>query len=143
MDDVKRMLQGSKSRDLFKFRHKLLDESLHATDIDFMLVCKDPEPGIVAVLDYKTHGDKIRFSEVLAYNFFKVNGVLVFIVQGSSDPDGKFTIFEYESGDHRPEPPDCNLREVCKTESWEDFEKWELRLRGEYRKAIYRRRGTM
>ena len=143
MDEDKRNLVGSRSRDLFKRRHKELDDTMYASDVDFVLVCKDPEPGIVAALDYKTHTDVIRFTEVIAYNAFKGAGIPVYIVRGSADPDGCFTILEYVSGNHKPDPPVCELQEVCKTKNWQEFEKWELGLRGHYRISIHRKNGTL
>jgi hypothetical protein len=143
MDEETKALQGSPSRDRFKQRHKELDPLLYASDVDFVLVIKDPKPGIVAALDYKTYSDVIRFSEVIAYNAFKDAGIPVYIIQGSADPDGCFTILKYISGNHNPDPPVYELQEVCKTKNWQEFEKWEFELRGCYRKSIHCSRGLL
>jgi hypothetical protein len=114
---------GSPSRDIFKRRHKDLNKSLYALDIDFALIEKYPYPKIVAILDFKTHGDEdITFAEVIAYNTLIERGIPVFIVTGDPE-EGVFQIFRYMGGHHKK--PSSKLKHVANTENWQQFEQWE------------------
>lgn len=124
--EIKR-LSGSPKRDLFKKKHKTeLPGSFWACDIDFVLIEKHPTPTIIAVLDYKDEYDDITFAEVIAYNSFIQRGIDVYIVCGDSET-GSFKISRYVGGHHGR--PDYELQIDTITHSWDDFEKWELRLR--------------
>jgi hypothetical protein len=126
MDEGKKALKGSPSRDTFKRLHKDLDRSLWACDLDFVLVEKEPYPDIVAVLDYKQKNDAITFTEVIAYNALSQRGIPVYVVQGDAET-GVFEISKYQGGHHRV--PRYELKEVYATKSWEDFGEWERLLR--------------
>jgi hypothetical protein len=123
---------GSPSRDIFKRKHKDLNKSLWALDVDFVLIEKKPVPDIVAILDFKKNSsDTITFSEVIGYNAFLNRGLPVYIVSG--DPDaGAFTIFRYEGGNHLK--PTFKLRQVHSTKNWGEFEAWEKLLRAHKQK---------
>lgn len=127
----KQQLQGSPNRDLFKRKHKELNPSLYALDLDFVLVGKNP-PGIIAFVDYKAGNDKITFAEVLAYNAL-MKLAPVFIVQSDNPDTGPFVVYRYLDGDYLPEPPIVKTREeaICKT--WNELEAWELELRYAYK----------
>lgn len=132
--DERTMLQtGSSSRDDFKQRHKRLDKTLYACDLDFVLIAKTPVPDIVAAIDYKQHGDGISFSEVIAYNSLIRRGIPVFIVSGEA-ASGAFIIHEYLGGHHGK--PTSRLSEICRTSGWSEFEEWELTLRRNYIKRF-------
>jgi hypothetical protein len=119
MNDATRMLVGSQSRDDFKRRHKDLDCTFYACDLDLCWVSKNP-PSILAVLDYKKDGDRITFSEVVAYCDLIEQDVKVLIVQGDCET-GQFCIQQFVAGDYRPYPPKVELAYMADTESWEDF----------------------
>ena len=126
MNENTRNQTGSPSRDAFKRKHKDLAKYLYACDVDFVLIDKEPFPDITAILDYKATNDDITFSEVIAYNGLIKRGLPVYIVQGDVD-SGQFVISRYLGGNHRR--PIYQLKEICKTSSWKEFENWETRLR--------------
>jgi len=132
MDDAKRQLKGSEKRDLFKRRHKELNKRFYATDADFCLVSKFP-PGTVAYLDYKGSGEGVTFAEAIQYNEWMPRAP-VYIVEGRDPEAGPFIIRRYLGADWQPEPPLVNYGEAVTAEDWQEFERWEARLRAEYRK---------
>lgn len=135
MDEEKRQLRGSPSRDAFKRWHKELPGGFYATDVDFALVSKNP-PGVIAMIEYKRPDEDILFSQVLLYNNELKNGTPVYIVSGRMMPDGEmgpFKIYRYLGGDWRPEPPDVEKELVFEGLHGADFERWESSLRAKYR----------
>ena len=130
MDESKKNLKGSESRDTFKLKHKTLSKTFYACDIDFMFLEKFPFPGIVAVVDYKQNADSVTFSETIAYNDFIRRGIPVYIVQGDADA-GVFKIFEYVGGHHVK--PRQELNAIGVTDSWESFGRWEQKIRDAYK----------
>jgi len=130
MNEATKNQKGSPSRDEFKRRHKDLHKDMWATDLDFVLVEKQPFPDIVAALDYKVVGDKLTFSEVIAYNALIRRGIPVFVVSGNA-ADGEFIIYEYIGGNHVKPRIECER--VIETKSWDEFEAWERTLRKDYR----------
>ena len=133
MNEATKQQKGSPSRDEFKRRHKDLHKDMWATDLDFVLVEKQPFPDIVAALDYKVVGDKLTFSEVIAYNALIRRGIPVFVVSGNA-ADGHFTIYEYVGGNHIKPRIEC--KHVIETKSWAEFEAWERTLRESYRQRF-------
>jgi len=130
MDNNTKNQKGSPSRDDFKRAHKDLSRRFYACDLDFVLVEKFPYPDIVAVLDYKQHGDAITFTETIAYNALVRRGLPVFIVTGAV-ATGAFRIERYVGGHHAT--PRTELEFLRMTASWEEFEAWEQSLRDAYR----------
>lgn len=134
MDDQKRSLVGSKSRDAFRAWHKqVLSSTFYATDVDLVLVSKYP-PKIVAAIDYKQRNDGITFSEVICYNDFLSKGIPVYIVQGEYYENklphfSTFTIFRYLGGDYRPEPPTVKMEIIESNIDLAGFSRWEAKLR--------------
>ena len=135
---TKKDLIGSPSRDAFKhWHHNKLPGAFYACDLDFVLVEKSP-PGVVAVLDYKTPRDKIKFSEVLAYDDLLEKGIPVFIVQSEWEGEHafeNFTIQRYLKGTIRkwPKSPEVELEMIAENISASDFEKWEKELRHQHK----------
>jgi len=132
VDDRKRELKGSESRDAFKHWHKTGHRSFYGCDMDFVLVEKCP-PGIAAVVDYKKPGDRITFSEVIAYNALLDAGTPVYIIESVNLQ--RFTVYEYMGGDPKPEPPLAELRTVLLNGTEADYWQWENALRMRYRNA--------
>lgn len=129
MDEHKRQLKGSPSRDAFKRMHKELGPDLYACDLDFVLIEKVPTPDIIAALDYKQDGDTVSFAEVIVYNALIRRGIPVFIVKGPVETC-EFAIGQYRGGHHGK--PRYRVDLVHETASKEEFEKWERSLREEY-----------
>lgn len=129
MDDSKRRLKGSPSRDCFKQRHKDLPSNFYAMDLDFVLIAKTPIPDVICAIDYKQHGDEITFTEVIGYNAMTRRGLPVYIATGDAEA-GRFEISRYVGGHHAT--PTYTLQPICKTESWQDFQSWEQELRNEF-----------
>ena len=128
MDDDKKNLKGSPSRDQFKMLHKQkAPGGFYACDLDFILVAKFPAR-IVAVIDYKKGQEKITFSEVIAYNEL-VKHFPLFIIQGKDTEDGPFIIEQYIKGDWKPNPCIVEVQTIRQCESWEDLVEWENKLR--------------
>lgn len=129
MEDSKKQLKGSPSRDAFKHWHKTLSSHLYGTDFDFVLVRKYPQPGIVAIIDFKklNEGDEISFSECIAYND-AIKHWPMFIVY-SQEPFDKFSIWEYLGGNPYPNPPEINLKHACNLTNAKEYEKWEMSIR--------------
>lgn len=134
MDDAKRNLTGSESRDIFRRLHKELDSQFFALDGDLILVSKTP-PGTVAYLDYKRPGDFVTFAEAIQYNEW-MKDAPVYIVESGNPKIGPFVIQRYLGANWKPEPPVVNYGETQQIENWSAFEKWERHLRD-----LYRRRG--
>ena len=131
MNDLKRNLQGSDRRDIFKRVHKTLSRRFYACDLDFVWAEKSP-PGIVAFVDYKHPSDGITFSEVLVYNdLLKI--APVYIVEGSNPELGPFRVVSYLGGDWHPEPPKTQTETVCVCKTWAELEAFEGKLRQTYR----------
>lgn len=145
MDKKKVNLTGSESRDRFKQLHKQkLHNQFYALDIDFALVekhldateCGEALPLIVAILDFKLPNDTPTFSEVLAYNQFLEDNIPVYIVESASTEfvektpsEQRLTVYEYEGGDWRPDPPNWDGRVVLEEGTWSEFESWQDTLR--------------
>lgn len=124
MDEAKKELKGSPSRDTFKQAHKLkAPATFYACDLDLVLVTKYGA-SIVAFLDYKKFVDKVQFSEVLAYNTL-LQTAPVYIVKSKNPEDGPFYIFAYKSGDWHPEPPSVELELVKVCQDWTELWQWE------------------
>lgn len=124
-------LKGSPATDEFRYRHKQeLPGHFYALDIDFVLVNRqDP----IAVLDYKTTGDKITFTEGLMYNWFVRNGVPVFIILSKHPKTGPFDIYRYYGGEIYQYPDfDVELAKVDTCENWDEFYLWERTIREEH-----------
>lgn len=145
MDAQLKRQKGSPSRDFFKVFHKhQCPSTFYATDLDFVLVAKGPER-IVGILDWKTEGDALTFSEVIAYNAFLEVGFKVFIVEGvmvakeEKGPEGVVAlpigvtpkrVYRYRGGNYRPDPPKTELELVTQGDiGWKGFKMWENELR--------------
>ena len=129
MDDSKRALKGSPSRDLFKQAHKNLSKQFYSCDIDFVWVGKYP-PRIIAFLDFKLPRDRVTFSEVLAYNDL-LRIAPVYIVESPDPTTGPFKVYSYSGGDFRPNPPDVELEHIETCPDWLSFGKWERKVRSD------------
>jgi hypothetical protein len=132
MDDAKRYLKGSKTRDIFRWKHKQLNPQFFACDGDLILVSKIP-PGTVAYLDYKTTTDFVSFAEAIQYNEW-MKEAPVYVVESDYPRTGPFTIKRYLGANWKPEPPIVNWGDVEIVENWAAFGEWEQRLRKEYRR---------
>lgn len=145
MNERKRDLIGSESRDKFKhFHKKKLHNQFYALDIDFALVEKhlgatesgEPLPFIVAILDFKLPNDSPTFSEVLAYNQFIKTNIPVYIVEADSEEfaekkpsEQRLSVYEYKGGDWRPDPPHWDGEIVIEQATWREFGSWQDSLR--------------
>lgn len=128
MDDSKKNLKGSESRDEFKRAHKQrLDGRCYAADADFVLARKTP-PGIVAYLDFKLPWDNITFTEVLIYNEWTQTHP-VFIIESYDPKRGPYNIYRYESGDWRPDPPVIKKTLIKRNVDWDGIQQFEDALR--------------
>ena len=128
LDDHKRNLEGSNSRDIFKRMHKTVNKDFWAIDLDFVLVDKGAGGRIVAILDYKKKRDRVTFAEVLAYNSLLAIAP-IYVIQGDDPENGPFTVFKYLSGEWRPNPPKVRLEAITELGDWSEFESWEASLR--------------
>lgn len=140
MDDAKRELSGSSSRDLFKLWHKqALPTHMFACDLDLLLIEKNPYQ-LIALLDVKRPYDKVTFTEVIAYNEFVRMTIPVFVLYAQSDDHmkaGRYTIKRYISGDPAPRVPTLVYDPaVTVTQSVADFAQWENRLRQERKREL-------
>lgn len=132
-------LVGSKSHDCFRAFHKTaLDKKFYASDVDLMLISKNP-PGIVAAIEYKAGDyDKITFSEAILYNTLTRTGIPVYIVTCNewrgSNAFTRFKVEWYVSGDWRQNPPAIKVKPVGNFNQ-KGFEAWEGKLRSDFSKA--------
>lgn len=131
-------LQGSESRDVFKRIHRDHGKArpwFYACDIDFCLVAKEPQPHIVAVIDYKEPGDDISFTEVIVYNRLIRRGLPVFIVEGQTSitdtekDDQSFDILQYQWGNLYSRPAEAFTKTVETGIGWDAFFDWEQEIR--------------
>jgi len=152
IDEQKRALTGSASRDRFKQLHKeKLPDNCYALDIDFALVEKnqhrgEDQPLIAAILDFKTASDDLTFTEVLAYNQFLEKNIPVYVVESETNDfaqvdvaDHRFTIKEYNGGNWRLFPPSYECEVLREGATWRVLKKWEDKLRIERRKEVRNR----
>lgn len=131
-DKAKQSLIGSKYLDIFKHKHKKLDRKLYGCDFDYVVVEKEPIPGIVAVYDFKFGRDNVSFAEVIAYCHNIRTGVDTFIIHTeSSDIEGPFFVEKFVGGHHSR--PDVRTIPIGTLNTWADIEKWEMNLRAEWR----------
>lgn len=130
LDDDKRNLKGSSSRDEFKRAHKDYGRDLYASDADFVLISKTP-PGVVAYVDYKTRLDRVTFTEAILYNEWMTTRP-VYIIVGQDPTKGPFDVYRYEGGNWRPDPPDVTWRLILHCEDYAGLAKWERSLRQLY-----------
>jgi len=128
MDDIKKGLYGSRSRDTFRFMHKKLNPKFYASDGDLILVSFDP-PGIVAYLDYKQVNDSITVTEKLLYNEW-CSSTPVYIIQGDKPELGQFDIYRYIKSDIREKEL---LEFSTSVYSWDEYSNWEMELRNQYK----------
>lgn len=91
MDKKIKALSGSKRCDAFKTYHKTLPKSWYACDGDLFLIDKHE---ILALLDYKWHDDKIRWSHKKLYRWMIALGIPVFIVEQINE-EMEFMIYKY------------------------------------------------
>ena len=131
MDDAKRNLKGSEKRDVFKRKHKDLNNRYYASDADLCLIDKYP-PGVVAYIDYKGSGEPITFAEVILYNEW-LKQAPVFIVEGRDPENGPFKIKRYLGGNWKPNPCETILETIEEISDWSCFAEWEGKLRNAYR----------
>ena len=134
MDDSKKQLQGSESRDIFKRYHKHINKLCYCIDADLVLVEKDPE-GIVAYIDFKKPKDSVTFAEALAYNEWAKTKP-VYIVEADSPERGPFSIRQYLRANWRPNPPVVEWGDTVLVANWSEYEQWELEIRNNYYKEI-------
>lgn len=128
MDEIIKNLQGSWRNDLFKKLHKQINKNYWACDIDFCLVEKKPNARIIAFLDMKYVGEKVTFSEVIAYNSL-IKTANLYVVYAKDIVKGVFDIWQYDGGDWHPEPPIIKAHKIREIKNWIDFEEWEKELR--------------
>jgi len=153
IEEQKRQLTGSESRDVFKQLHKeKVPDNCYALDIDFALVEKNQHenqdnPFIVAIIDFKKPDDGLTFTEVLAYNQFLENDIPVYVVQSIVEAfedkppsEHRFAIKRYNGGDWRLFPPEYSCEVVKESVSWRGYAQWESQLRVEQRQKIRERR---
>lgn len=128
MDESKKNLEGSPSRDKFKMLHKqFAPKNYYACDLDFILVAKYPAR-IIACLDFKLRLDKITFAEVVAYNEL-VKYFPIYIITGKDAEHGPFVVEKYIDGDEKPEPPVVEKILIRQCETWDDLADWEKSIR--------------
>ena len=126
-----------------------MDRQCYALNSDLELVEKHPSPFVVARLDFKTLGDRITFTEAIAYNEYSRLLAPVYIVEAqayprdfvASEPDAhKFNIYRYNSGDWRPEPAIVDKTLLKEGVSWAELHEWEKALRNHRKQEMGRKR---
>lgn len=140
--------EGSKSADAWRFLHKEhAPDSFYGLDLDFVLIAKKPFPFIVAVIDIKVKGHEwIGFSHIIAYNTYclapEPYRAPVYIVQVNSGfermdkSEHRMDIYRYIMGNPYPDDTPYTVVEDATQLSWEDFVKWEGKLRDDRRSEI-------
>lgn len=127
MDDEKKALKGSSSRDEFKNLHKLrCNEHFYASDLDFVLVTGNRT--IVAFLDYKTPNDQITWAEGIMFdNLLEL--APVYIVVAPPEPlEGPFKISRYINR--------AVQQDEAILSTWDDFDDWEGELRRKHYEGL-------
>jgi hypothetical protein len=129
---------GSRSHDAFKMWHKSLLNNFYASDVDLVLISKNP-PGVIAVIDYKQRGTKVTFAEVVLYNAFVLAEIPVFIVYADWNSNGNglgqfgpLDVYQYLYGDWKPDDTPYELLEIATGLDRQGFMEWEYRLRIQY-----------
>jgi hypothetical protein len=134
---------GSSARDRFKGLHDDLGpDEFHALDVDFEFVDKrgktrcSPEPAIIARVDFKRPDDRVKYSEVVAYNWMIARGVPVYIIECSNpgfadirSDEHRFEIRRYYGGDFN-DPPHTVQKTVARHLTWRQLFEWERCFRG-------------
>ena len=128
MEESKKELMGSKSRDLWRYLHKRGRKDFYGLDIDFVFASKYPVPRVVGFIDVKNLDDGYTFVEVLVYNILR-NIAPFYIVYMDDVNAGVFDIYLYKGGDFRPFPPVANDELIMHTNNWDEYFAWEEQIR--------------
>lgn len=131
MDKRTAELKGSPLRDLYKQLHKAkLAPHMVGCDLDFVIVEKDPDC-IVAFKDVKRYGEKVTFSEVIAYNqLLRLAPLYLLYAENEEALEvGKFIVHRYLGGNRRPNPPTIQTEIYARLDNWNDYQRWEQELR--------------
>lgn len=132
MDSHKRNLQGSPTRDRFKFLHKQkLPNNYCASDADLFLV--DWDRGLpVALLDFKCGRDKISRTEVIVYAWVWRKELPVYIVCANNKEDleeGRFEIYQWDRKSGYNELVPSALPHIVSCANWDEYCRWEYSAR--------------
>ncbi len=91
MDESKKKLYGSESRDTFRWWHKnACSNTWYGLDIDFVIT--DTEK-ILAVIDYKKNNDSMTWTEKVAYDDLMEHGYKVYIAKEKENTE--LIVYEY------------------------------------------------
>jgi hypothetical protein len=135
--------KGSPSRDKFKQLHKqLLPRHFWALDCDLELIEKQPEPFVLARLDFKLPNDEVGFTEGIAYNWYvdlpAPFRVPIFIVEAhhfdaEDTTEHRFTVYRYIIADWKPRKVNTKMEKIAEGLTWDGLGEWEGRLRLQYK----------
>jgi hypothetical protein len=136
MDNGKKNLCGSPSRDHFKLFHKQqLPKTFYACDADLFLIGTNPNR-IVALLDYKNanNGDQITFSEIVCYEALRQVGIRVFIIESPYNGVPEFEVFSIKEfiGHQQTQylkPWHAQFNQVMCSGTKQDFIDWQNYMR--------------
>lgn len=123
----KKNLKGSPNTDTFKYLHKQrLPGSFYATDVDLVLM---DHLGPIAVIDFKTRGDKVTYTEALLYRWFMGFSLPVFIIETKNPERGPFLVMRVHSFNIQENEVITVWSEINEMRSWTEIEAWEKSLR--------------
>lgn len=115
MIDVKD-LKGSPALDEWKWRRKQeLPKNFYATDVDLVLMGRN---GPIAVLDHKSTGHRVTWTEKVLYKWFLEQGIPVFIITDFNNWGTWFDVYVFPSKEAR-----------LTSMPWEKMKDWEAGLR--------------
>lgn len=108
----------------YNHRHKAGFDHHWASDLDLVLIEREPNPHISAFLEFKNRDEEIRFTQAVVFNALQSVAPCFVVVSENEMLDAEaeeqsFTIKRFDSvEDYSPSPPEVNLTEVASGVSW-------------------------
>lgn len=128
MDEAKRRLRGSASRDAFRLWHKHLGNR-YACDRDLIEIDKHLgiETGDPTLwhIEWQSNQDAgLTFTETMLNNFEISRSHRVYLYKAQTDNTLPFQILRYCDGDWRPEPPIVRVSSIAMITTAEQYIEW-------------------
>jgi hypothetical protein len=108
----------------YNHRHRAGFDTHWASDLDLVLIEREPNPHISAFLEFKNDGEPIRFTQAVMFETFQPTAPVFIVIAENdmleNDPDEQvFTVERFdEVEDLSPSPPDVATTTIKKDVPW-------------------------